>query len=411
MGIFTDSSSGSADPAMSIHISPYLFVSGCPVEGQVELDLRQLSEDDVQEVHIKLKGSAWTVQTINTTVYVQNVPLVSEDITLWTKGPAPEQGTLRIPFQFLLPPDLPPSFHDKKNKWTDGGAIRYWLSAVGVRSGALQRNRRVRLPIAVVQRDIVGAGLRAKLSAMAQGVDYGWRIDRAESKIRRGLWGDYATVKAELRIPDVNICPLFVPIPFIIYVETISPILTRAKADAHPSDKPVFPSPPATYNMLEFRLHRKYTSIAQTLSRTYTKNTDFEGARMAIDEDVPEREWLPLGFEGGDKKHRDNLDGKGSWIQRATFKSAFRLDCAHSFNTETIKCEYKLELKVPFPGVGNDLHINMPITVTSGIDTPVLRDQLVAGSSSASGSSNHNILDLPPAYWDAENGDWDDEKE
>ena len=65
--------------------------------------------------------------------------------------------------------------------------------------------------------------------------------------------------------------------------------------------------------------------------------------------------------------------------------------CAHA-----CRSQYKLELKVPFPGVGNDLHINMPITVTSGIDTPVLRDQLVAGSSSASGSSNHNILDLPP---------------
>ena len=71
MGIFTDSSSGSADPAMSIHISPYLFVSGCPVEGQVELDLRQLSEDDVQEVHIKLKGSAWTLVSSRRLPYIR----------------------------------------------------------------------------------------------------------------------------------------------------------------------------------------------------------------------------------------------------------------------------------------------------------------------------------------------------
>ncbi|KAH9884977.1 hypothetical protein C8Q73DRAFT_796087 [Cubamyces lactineus] len=398
MGIFTDSSSGSADPAMSIHISPYLFVSGCPVEGQVQLDLHQLSEDDVQEVHIKLKGCVRTVQTVNTSVYVQDVPLVNEDAIVWTKGSTPEQGTLQIPFQFLLPPDLPPSFHDKKSKWADGGAIRYWLSAVGVRSGALHRNRRVRLPIAVVQKDVVGAGLRGKLSAIAQGANFGWRADRTEGKIRRGLWGDYATVKAELRIPDVNICPLFVPIPFIIYAETVTPVLTRAKAEAHPPDKPVFPSPPATYSMLEFRLHRKYTSVAQTLRATYTKNTNFEGAGMVIDEDVSEREWVPLGSAGGDKKHRDHSDGKGTWVQRATFKSAFHLDCAHSFKTETLTCEYSLQLKVPFPGVGNDLQINMPITVTSGID-------------GAGGSSNQSILDLPPAYWDAENGDWGDEKE
>ncbi|KAI0328193.1 hypothetical protein GY45DRAFT_1338282 [Cubamyces sp. BRFM 1775] len=411
MGIFTLSSSTSADPAMSIHISPYLFISGCPVQGQVELDLRQLSEDNVQQVHIKLKGSAWTVQTVDTTVYIQDVPLVSEDIVLWTKDSAPEQGTVHLPFQFLLPPDLPPSFHDKKYKFADGGAIRYWLSAVGVRSGALHRNRRVRLPIAVVQRDIAGAGLRAKLSAMAQGADCGWRVGSAEGKIRRGLWGDYATVKAELRIPDANICPLFVPIPFIIYIETTTPVLTRSKAEAQPSDKPVFPPPPSAYNMLEFRLHRKYKSTAQTTTGTYHKNFKFEGAAMVIDEDVPERVWVPLDSESGNKKHHASSDGKGTWVQRATFKSTFRLDCAHTFHTKTITCEYKLELNVPFPGVGNDLHINMPITVTSGIDAPVLRDQLVDVGPGAGDSSSQNILDLPPAYWDADSGDWGDDKD
>ena len=87
--------------------------------------------------------------------------------------------------------------------------------------------------------------------------------------------------------------------------------------------------------------------------------------------------------------------------------------------------QYQLVVKVPFPGIGNDLKLEVPVHVTSGIDKPVPREQPPADSDGA--DRPPPALDLPPsvfsplslsasadvltgrAYWDANDNEWGDD--
>ncbi|KAI0641603.1 hypothetical protein C8Q79DRAFT_919106 [Trametes meyenii] len=382
--------------AILVNLPRTLYVSGCAIEGEVELNFRQLAQDNIQEIHVKLRGNAKTVITRDKTTLRDNIDLVRDDVVLWSQGsyyPAPGEHILRVPFRLQLPPDVPPSFQYGGFMKAGRASVRYSVTAVGVRPGALQFNRRVRVPLALVQKDEDAHQARAKFTALAAGDEGRWRTDFKEEKIRRGLWGDYATVQVQLSIPDTPNLPLFVPIPFIIKVKSISAPLTHARAEAHPPDKPVFPPVPDTYGKLEFKLVRKLFIRARIFTERNTTDVVVfsRDITVAVDADVPDREWVPL--EGdGEKKGDKDPDAKGTWVQRATFRSTFRLDCAPSFALDIIKCEYRLAVKVPFPGLGNDIQLSMPVTVTSGIDAPVVRDD----PGTQEPGTNPGLLDLPP---------------
>ena len=64
----------------------------------------------------------------------------------------------------------------------------YALETTGVREGVFKVNRRIWTPIVVTPRDEVGAAVRAGMSA-------GWKNTWAEEKMRKGIWGDYATAR------------------------------------------------------------------------------------------------------------------------------------------------------------------------------------------------------------------------
>ena len=81
-------------------------------------------------------------------------------------------------------------------------SLKYSLTAVGVRQGLFHLNRNVRMPLAVVPKDSVGIRELEKLPTSASGHAYEFIPMRTlckEDKIRRGLWGDYATVRVEVR--------------------------------------------------------------------------------------------------------------------------------------------------------------------------------------------------------------------
>lgn len=235
----------------------------------------------------------------------------------------------------------------------------------------------------------------------------------------------------------MSACPLYVPIPFVIKIKTISAPLTRAKADAHPADQPVFPPVPASFSEVQFKLHEKLfikaTSLKEKVPADVIQFKPHAEPDTVLAEDVPPRRWVALGSTDEKKSGEVYSHTKGTWIQEATFRSTFRLDCPPTFALNTLTCDvrssafescdkgssfyaqYDLTLKVPFPGVGNDVSLSMPIVITSGIDVPVVRDQ-----PDASGAP----LDLPPcvlcfvlryptyddsrsSYWDAGDKDWD----
>ncbi|KAI0642174.1 hypothetical protein C8Q79DRAFT_1003114 [Trametes meyenii] len=397
---------------ISLQVPPALYVSGRLVEGEVELDFRQLQQDNIKEVQVQLRGWADTSYTINSSVIVERVPLVRDDVSLWSRigpvQPPPGEHTMRVPFRLELPPDLPPSFTYFGLKYAGTGSIRYSVTAIGVRPGSLQLNRRVRVPLALVPKDVEGVRVRERFSALTAATVSQWRTESRQEKIRRGLWGDYSI----LSIPDEPVFPLFSPIPIVIKVQTTTPPTARHKAEANSPGKPIFPPAPGSYDKLEFKLQRQASLSAQKVEERATFDVTMfsQDASAVVDADVPEKEWVPVDVPEKALGSRNAVDSKGSWVQRSTFRTTVRLDCPPSFTIETLKCAYRFVVRVPFPGVGNNVEVSIPICVTSGIDMPIIRDG--AGvTASSSGATTETFLDLPPEYWnDDDDAVWDDMK-
>lgn len=389
------------------------------------------------------------------------ITLVNESISVWQRDaeyPAAGEDVLRIPFALTLPVQLPPSFI--YSRIFEKAMIRYSVSAVGARKGLFTPNKKHRVPLAVLPRDTAGAEIRA------ENATHTMKTTSKEDHIRKGLWGDYSKVRVELALPDIAVLPLFSDIPYAITVITTSAPLSKEKADAHPLEKPVFPPVPAAPHSLEFALHRNLTIRAKWMRATNSAAVaHFLGGRESdrknlgpVGFEVPAREWVPLdaitgaNAEKGKDKESGSVpadvdpDTKGVWVQRATVEGTFTLNCPPSLALHNIECavrpsllssptladevcfvsvlQYKLLVKVPFPGIGNGLKLELPVNITSGIDQPLAKE-------SSETEDAPPILDLPPyvrhslhmrrhvsltlfgrAYWDADDNDWgDDEKD
>ncbi|KAI0800098.1 hypothetical protein C8Q74DRAFT_1214134 [Fomes fomentarius] len=406
--------------AITVYVPPAVYSAGSIVSGEVHIDFRQLQEEKIEEVSVRLRGTSKTWihrDKVNTWEFIT---LVNESTSVWQRGaeyPAAGEDVLRIPFALTLPEQLPPSLI--YNRVFEKAMIRYSVSAVGARKGVFTPNKKHRVPLAVLPRDTVGAEIRAEHATHAM------KTTSKEDHIRKGLWGEYSKVRVELALPDIPVLPLFSDIPYAITVITTSAPLSKAKADAHPLDKLVFPPVPAAPHGLEFALHRNLTIRAKWMRATSSAAVaHFLGGREsdrknlgAVGFEVPAREWVPLdaitgaNSEKGKDKESGSVpadvdpDTKGVWVQRATVEGTLKLNCSPSLALHNIECAYKLLVKVPFPGIGNGLKLELPVTVTSGIDQPLAKD-------SSETEDAPPILDLPPAYWDADDKDWgDDEKD
>ena len=49
-----------ATPALVVYLPPMTYVSGSTVDGEVEVDFRKLQEDNIEEIHVRLRGTART---------------------------------------------------------------------------------------------------------------------------------------------------------------------------------------------------------------------------------------------------------------------------------------------------------------------------------------------------------------
>ncbi|KAH9937914.1 uncharacterized protein BXZ73DRAFT_100129 [Epithele typhae] len=406
---------GSSTSALTIYLPPAVYSAGSTVAGEVSINVRQVYDEDIELVEIRLHGTAYASIQVGENVVVAKVPLIREDITAWARGAGPhgpDSDTLAVPFSFTLPPDLPPSFHHVGVGYSDVGTVRYSIAAVGVRKGRLRTNKRHRVPLAVVPEDAVGARIKAAPGAHQR------KTYRREERIRKGLWGDYSRVEVELSLPDIPVLPLSAVIPYTISVTTETPPLTRAKAAGLSSDKGVFPPIPTTPDAVEFKLRRRVKIMALKInSKSHKDICLFPGEKAAEKErkdgtlrpptaaKVSPGEFVPERAPGDEKRTAGDKDA-GTWVQRATFDSTLRLDCPPSFALSNIECSYELVVTVSFPGIGNNLTLEVPVVVSSGVDTALPREE---GASAGELPS----LDLPPAYWDTtDTRTWgDDEKE
>ncbi|KAI0737846.1 hypothetical protein C8Q80DRAFT_1114565 [Daedaleopsis nitida] len=406
--------------ALTIHIPPAIYVAGSTIEGEVEVDFRALQEEKIEEVRIRLRGAAKTWIHHDRTHLFETIRLARGNVSLWSRSagayPSPGSDVLRVPFAFTLPAQLPPSFH--YGAYNQAATVRYSLTAVGVRKGLLTLNKRHRVPLAVLPQDEIGAKIRAK------GDMHGWRTFRKEERIRKGFWGEYSKVEVELALPNIPVLPLFSTIPYTIHVRTTSAPLPHSKL---PADRPVFPPVPSSAGEIDFRLHRSLKIRAEHRRENPTGDVavflgrrlidrlidkDKDGREPPVEVDVPAREWAPLSRTvekaAANEKQQDPGEEKGVCVQRTTFRSAFRLTCPPSFAVQNIECAYELVVKIPFPGIGNNLKLKVPVNVTSGIDSPLP----TAPGGDAGSDTPPPELDLPPAYWNADDKEWgDDEKD
>ncbi|PIL37728.1 hypothetical protein GSI_01422 [Ganoderma sinense ZZ0214-1] len=381
-----------APSCFTLHIPPAVYVSGSTLEGEVELNLRELNQDEVEEVHVELRGSSYTWMSRGTVTLQETVDLANDDVCVWTRNgpyPLPGSDTVRVPFCFVIPERIPPSF----SYWTifQGTHVRYSVAAVGVRKGALTINKRHLIPLPILPRDEAGAAVKDAYAS------YGWKMFAAEDKIRKGLWGEYSKVHVELALPNIQSLPLFSDIPYVITVTTTTAPLSHSKAHEHTGEKEIFPPVPHDPHEIEFELHRlvKFSAkimpgLASEDVATFLGGKSEKRPQVQVAVDFPAPQWVSSSSDGGEKSRT------GSWVQRGTYRSTFRLNCPPTFTVDNIDASYTLTVKVPFPGIGNSVKLEIPVVITSGITKPLARDP-------SSASSEPPLLDLPPSYWDANN--------
>lgn len=137
----------------------------------------------------------------NKHLYEEKHLILSSVFSVWTRGSAyPQPGTdvVRLPFRFLLPDGLPPSFHF--HAWEINSSVLYAIDTTGIRRGKFKVNKKVHSPLMALPKDDAGVGVRLRLG---EGVGPGsctrWKNVWAEERIRKGFWGEHATARVMVR--------------------------------------------------------------------------------------------------------------------------------------------------------------------------------------------------------------------
>ncbi|PIL37725.1 hypothetical protein GSI_01419 [Ganoderma sinense ZZ0214-1] len=162
-------------------------------------------------------------------------------------------------------------------------------------------------------------------------------------KIRKGLWGEYSKVHIKLALPNIQSLPLFSDIPYIINVTTTTAPLSHGKAHEHAGEKEIFPPVPRDPHEIEFELHRLVKFSAKiTPGRASEDIATFFGGKsekrpqIQVAVDLPAPRSVSSDGGSGEKV------GTGSWVQRGTYRSAFRLNRPPTFTVDNIDDLYTL---------------------------------------------------------------------
>ncbi|KAJ6582159.1 hypothetical protein B0H19DRAFT_1061605 [Mycena capillaripes] len=431
----------STDGPVTLHFEDITRVAGETIHGRVELNVALAQKDNLEHLRIKFRGTIQThISTADgktTTIdYYATVVLVDTNLLLWDQEATysePDSHVLSFPFQFQFPDNLPPSFHHSTSYSAEPchANISYSLEVLGHRTRFFRLNRRIRRLISVVP-----AASQEQLLAkevLRQGWNGPWRDITHEEKLRRGIWGDYshARVKAgfptvdtsqllshlfsKLTIPALDSFPTATDIPFSFHIETDTKPMHISGSPVDKHGKPLFPAPPDLSSDVKLFLRRRVEIRVHPRTRQVQDIYTLKGSLgdtkrvAAVRQVTDEPEWIPAtGAE--DKK------GHGIWRRAVHFESAVAIPCAPTTNTENLDWKYDLWFIVPFPGMLNNLKLDVPIRLDPGSPCPpppvegpgssnmTYADVLPAGPPPV-------MLDLPPSYWAGENYAWDsDEK-
>ncbi|KAK7039609.1 arrestin-N domain-containing protein [Favolaschia claudopus] len=421
--------------AITLNFKNLVRVAGETIEGTVDLNLPLIRKDGIEELRLEMQGIVKTriYRTYGqvTVVHKQVLPLFEPfNQPLWSASNSSESDDVAsYPFRFTIPENLPPSFcYCEKWMSRPSATVRYSLEVVGTRPGVFHRNRRVQRVFLVMP--AATASQLEQAETMRQGWSGPWKGNPAEDKIRQGIWGDYSHVSATLSLPDLPSLPISAPIPYTLTVTTETKTLDHSERPEDKHGKPIFPAPPTQASELSLSLRRKVKYTARDagalhkekrhdsfdLQKTVglsdttespalrrTQPAEIRRVEPAGDGQVmvDEPEWVP--GEDGKKK--------GVWRRSVHFTSLMALPFAPTtWSAEILEWSYKLQITIPFPGVGNDLKLEIPIQLNpSAACPPPGSSNLTYAEILPAGPPP--MLDLPPAYWAEDGGDSDsDEK-
>ncbi|KAJ7287064.1 hypothetical protein C8J57DRAFT_1116781 [Mycena rebaudengoi] len=388
---------------VALHFENVVRVAGETLHGHVDLDVAEAQKNGIENLRIKFRGSIHTQITKTngriTLTHKQTLPLLHSDQTLWTQGrtfPEPGSHLLSCPFHLELPENLPPSFHCMADMRS--ATISYSVEVVGDRPGLFKANDRLRQLIAVVP--------AASQSQLQEHLRRGWPAGRwkdtvCEQKMRQHIWGDYSQAQIIFALPDLPSFPIASPIQFRCHIVTYTKEVDSSPSPEDKHGKPLFPAPPADFSEISLDLIR----ITNIRIREFEGDAEdcFNLRTTAVRRVVDAAEWIPKNEE------------HGSWKRTTGFESTISMPYAPTTSTETVEWKYKLRITVPFPGIGNDVKLEVPIRLD-----PVLVLPPRAGALDLSSIAYENGLpgpkglvpvleDLPPSYWAGENSEWDEE--
>ncbi|EIN05819.1 hypothetical protein PUNSTDRAFT_54683 [Punctularia strigosozonata HHB-11173 SS5] len=428
--------------AITLNFPKRVRIAGEQLTGTVDINVLNAQEEDIEHVKIKFRGAVQTYTERSsgqsTSTYRANIPLIREDIPLWTRGqafPAPGSHVLTFPFKFQLPTDLPPSFHAQRV--SKRANVTYFIEVVGAREGILHLNRRVRAVIAVIPAGWpMYVQLRqALMDGPPDGSNIGWKTHTLSDSIRTGIWGEYSQVTANLRLPDIPAFPFGTPIRVHLDVTTVTKPLKPSDVPDEGDDKPLFPAPPIDPSSVTLRVDMT-AKMKSGLSRTITDTIIDHGGpiggfglpgpygpHVRYWQEKPI--WTTTTLEPKRKKlfGREKEGEERRICTRTThFETIIDLKCSPSFQTDIITTSHTLHLCVPFPGIGNDLKCDIPISIVSGVPPPsipspanVPRPDTREPDRPTEDEDRHDsppdfetalTMDLPPAYWTAEHHDF-----
>ncbi|KZS92411.1 hypothetical protein SISNIDRAFT_486446 [Sistotremastrum niveocremeum HHB9708] len=358
--------------AFNLDLDNGLRKPGDLVAGIVDVDEARASELNIDEIRVELLADVKTQIRLGT----GDAAIQSDDrkslmtagtFILWKRdNTATEQIRATThksyPFTFTLPNNnLPPSFHIQSGEVA--ASVRYYIRVTGSGKGRDAGDIRINRPFPFLPYD-----------------------DNPFVDELRAV--EHRMIKT-VRIPDLESLPLFTKIPVVIVLRGVSKILSSSSALN--SSRFTFPIPPTSPKYLELRLFAVCTTVAQAKALTFRSEVSLMGGLGKLDMNIP--------FEGSPKEVAVDIEppewiaeaetnANGRWSQLVTFRTDILFRGTPTFKTSLVKLDYELDLKVVFPGIGNDLKTTICLPpISSGLH----RSQL---------SDDNQSLDLPPAYWE-----------
>jgi hypothetical protein len=140
----------------------------------------------------------WNWITKTYVPYFGREDLHRDEKTIWTSSRSPTaSGKVSLPFQFTWPNSshFPPSFHTSGFHYS--GTVRYYIKAVGIRSGMFRKNIGTTVNLPFLPFDNSALPPQVENLPSWKGL---WKWHTNVEKMRRGLWGGYGRVETEVRV-------------------------------------------------------------------------------------------------------------------------------------------------------------------------------------------------------------------